>query len=508
MNQSRLIIANALVIWTCRVLLLVPQLLLVPYLIPRIGEAGYGVYALVWSLLTGIDELQTSLQQGVVKYSAAYLAEGRVDAVNRVASSSKLYSVVLAVLASAGMAAASQHPELGTVGVPLLLVAILVLFLIPLTPYLAIIQSKQRYYVGVVSDTVSKYLGLGMTVAWFTWVGPSVPALIVIMTSTLLLSRLGQVPVAYRLVPGLRVRAALFDRTHFRLLLAFGGMTVVVSLLNVANTTGLRWLMGTLVSAQFVAHLAIMLMPSLLLAQVIQALTVTVMPATSAYEASGNYSKLQALLLRSTRYTAAIAMTAVMLAVVLLKDVLALWLGAEYTFLAPQTLVVFACMALLMSTSSAHHMLKGLGKLRLTVLCSFVGTVGAPLPVLLTTFALTHDPNLAVVTGLSMGSLCQALLHIGFAMRQVRASWRQAIVPALGQPLGAGVVVMLGASAVLAYGNVQSIVLRCVVAAIAVCGYWALLYGLFATASERQQARQLVQRFVRARSLRVGPSKA
>ncbi len=68
-------------------LLLVPQLILVPYLIATIGETGYGVYALVWSLLLGIDQLLQSLQSGVVKYSAGFLAEGRIDDVNRVVSS-------------------------------------------------------------------------------------------------------------------------------------------------------------------------------------------------------------------------------------------------------------------------------------------------------------------------------------------------------------------------------------------------------------------------------------
>ena len=74
--------------WATQVLQLVPQLIIVPYLIGTIGDAGYGVYALVWSLMMSIEQLQSSLQQGVVKYSAGYLAQGRVDDVNRIVSSS------------------------------------------------------------------------------------------------------------------------------------------------------------------------------------------------------------------------------------------------------------------------------------------------------------------------------------------------------------------------------------------------------------------------------------
>jgi len=40
MRQSHLILSNALVIWGTRVFLLVPQVILVPYLIATIGESG------------------------------------------------------------------------------------------------------------------------------------------------------------------------------------------------------------------------------------------------------------------------------------------------------------------------------------------------------------------------------------------------------------------------------------------------------------------------------------
>jgi hypothetical protein len=54
MRQSHLIFSNAIIIWVARVLLLVPQLIMVPFLIHRIGDVGYGVYALTWSLMISI----------------------------------------------------------------------------------------------------------------------------------------------------------------------------------------------------------------------------------------------------------------------------------------------------------------------------------------------------------------------------------------------------------------------------------------------------------------------
>jgi len=155
--------------WAARVFLLVPQVILVPYLIATIGESGYGAYALVWSLTMSIEQLQRSLQSGVVKYSAGFLAQGRVDEVNRVVSSSFVYSLLLAVVAATGIlvAAVFYKDPSGQIGTALVVVGIMVLFAFPLTPYIAIIQSRQRYYVGAIADTLSKYVSTLLTVLWF-----------------------------------------------------------------------------------------------------------------------------------------------------------------------------------------------------------------------------------------------------------------------------------------------------------------------------------------------------
>lgn len=495
MRQSHLILSNALVIWASRVLLLVPQVILVPYLIQTIGEAGYGVYVLIWSLLMGIDQLEQSLQQGVVKYSAAFLAEKRIDEVNRVVSSSFVYSILLAIVASTGIfiAATRCADPTGDLRVSLFVVAALVFLIIPLTPYIAVIQSRQRYYVGVLANTLSKYVSLAVVVAWFTLVTPSVEALIVIMVVTLLLSRLVQVPVAYRMVPGLRNRPSTFDWRIFRLIVAFGGTVVLLGLCNIVNTTSVRWLMGSLVSTSFVAHLAIILMPGVLLSQIVLAMTVTIMPATSAYQATGNDQMLRELLLRSMRYTAIIVLAGLFVAAVLVKDVLALWVGSDYTFLAPYTLAIFASVALVMTTSSAHHMLKGLGKLRIVVFIALVGMVIVPLVLIVSVFVLSRDPYLAVTVGLVAGNVVWVMMHLGFAMKVVCVSLRDIFTRVYRQPLIAAAVAGVPAFMLVKYGGMDAVALRISLGMFATLAFLAQMYFMFATPAERQQTAEIVQ---------------
>src|SRR5690606_30653855 len=155
-----------------------------------------------------------------------------------------------------------------------------------------------------------------------------------------ILSRLAQVPVAYRLIPGLRNHPKCFDWPTFRTVASFGGMVVLIGLCLMANSAGIRWLMQALASTSFVAHLAIIVMPTVLLSQVVLALTITVMPATSAYEATGNQKMLQELMCRGMRYSALIVLAALLGTIPLLEDLLALWVGPAYVFLAPYTLTL------------------------------------------------------------------------------------------------------------------------------------------------------------------------
>lgn len=498
MRQSYLILINTAVIWVNRVLLLVPQLVLVPYLIGKIGENGYGIYALIWSLMIGIDRLEQSLQQGVVKYSAALLAENRLNEVNRIVSSSFVYSIILAFLASTcifvGALLSVPKSELETA---LFVLVALTLLIIPLTPYIAVLQALQYYFVGVFADTISKYISLAAILVWFKLATPSAGAAIIIMASMLLLSRISQVPLAYRFVPGLQNRPSLFNRDAFILIFAFGGMTVFIALCGIANSTGVRWLMGLLVSTSFVAHLAIMVMPSSLISQIVLAMTITIMPATSAYEATGNIVRLRELLIRTMRYTAIVVLVPLLFAMLLVKEVLALWVGPDYIFLAPYTMGIFVSMVFLLASSSAHHMLKGLGRLRITVVIALLGKVIIPIGLLLGVLFVSHDPYIAVTSGLAVGNVVSGVLTVCFSIKVVQAGffktlWRAFFEPSIAMTFVAAPVFLL-----IHYAGIDSPCMRLCIATIGALVFLIEMYFVFATSAERRQAAELVRSFAR-----------
>jgi O-antigen/teichoic acid export membrane protein len=193
------------------------------------------------------------------------------------------------------------------------------------------------------------------------------------------------------------------------------------------------------------------------------------------------------------RYTAIIVLAGLLVAALLVKDVLALWVGSKYTFLAPYTLVLFASVALVMTTSGAHHMLKGLGKLRIVVFIALVGLVIVPLVGIVSAFVLSRDPYLAVTVGLAAGNVVYVMMYLGFAMKVVHVSLHDVLTRVYKQPLIAAAVVGVPAYVLVKYGGMDAVALRICLAMVAALAFLAQMYFVFATPAERRQAAEIVQ---------------
>ncbi len=505
MRQSHLLIYNAVVIWVTRILRVFPELILVPFLIHRIGEAGYGVYALAWSLMLAIDMLQMGLCSGVIKHSAAFLAEKQIQEVNKVISTAFVYSIIFGLLACVSILLVVRLSGNLAEGLVfgLVLVALMALIVIPLTPYVGIILSLQRYDINAIADTLFRYIKVLLIVLWFKLLSPSLESLMVISVAVVILTRLVQVPIAYRLIPGLRNHPSLFRWQMFKILMSFGAMIILCTFCSILNNTGIKWLMGTMVSTAFVAHLVIMLTPALLLSQIVQAMTLTIMPAASKYNALGDYHVLSELFIRGTRYGTLLVTAGIMAAVLSMRSVLVVWVGSEYEFLAPFAIIIFCGVSFLMSTSCAHHMLRGMGMLRVSLLNSVVGLVVVPVLSIMIILLVCKKPYLAVATSLCLGSVVNGLMQLYFCTKAVRVSYRKILLRAYGKPLMVAIPVSTLAFGFVTYGSIESLGGRMFVSAVAGFLFGVVFYLLFFTAAERTQAKECYQLVLdRAVSLR------
>jgi len=475
-------------------LVVVPQLILVPYLLGTIGESGYGVYALVWPLLLSVERMHRSLQSGVVKYSAGFIAQHKVEKVNRVFSASFIYSIILGILAAAGTVAIAHfyQDSTGQINDALRIIAFMLLLIFPLTPFVAMVQARQRYFIETIADTVSKYVSLLIIYLWFELTSPSVLVVIVVMVSALFLSRLVQVPFAYRLVPGLKNRLRNFEWDSFKMIAGFGMGTIFAAISLGLNTSGLRWLMEILVSSSFVAQLAIMIMPASLMSDLINAMMITIMPATSAYQATGNLQLLKELFIRSMRYAVMILIPAGFTAVVLMADILKLWVGDRYIFLAPFTIILFLGQGIWLATLPASQILKGTGEIKKFVFSYWIGLVIIPLISILVLYSRGSDAYQSVTYGLSFGYLIGGAFQLYFGVDLLAIDIKDLLKRVFIQPVLAAVplvgILILG----MTLNIFMTIQARIIVTIVSLLAYGVILYFFIANEEERIQGKELV----------------
>ena len=237
----------------------------------------------------------------------------------------------------------------------------------------------------------------------------------------------------------------------------------------------------------------IMLMPGLLLSQIIGAATITVMPATSAYEATGNQRMLQELLIRGMRYTMILVLAGLFVAGLLMRNVLSIWVGSDYVFLVPYALVLFASISFMISTSVAHHMLKGMGKLRAVVVIYWLGLVIVPIGLLLIIFQTWHNPYVAVVVGLATGHLVCGFLQMGFCTKMIHVDLRGVLMRVYAQPIIVAAIVCVVVVSIITISGIDDLFKRICVSTLAILLFFSGCYAIIATATERQQVKGVIQ---------------
>lgn len=91
-------VKNVLWSWTGVIVSIFTGLWLSPYIIRKLGDEGYGVWALVFSFLEYYWLLDLGMRSATLKYSAHYRATGEEEKVNEVVNTGLAYSAMTAAL--------------------------------------------------------------------------------------------------------------------------------------------------------------------------------------------------------------------------------------------------------------------------------------------------------------------------------------------------------------------------------------------------------------------------
>jgi O-antigen/teichoic acid export membrane protein len=501
MRQSHRLIYNAMVGWVAHVVEVAIGFLLLPFLVHRVGAAGYGIYGLAFSVSMALDFVRVALAAALTKFVAGYAAQDSRDDINRVLGTTCAFGWTIGLLAG-GAVIALQNPLADLMSIApadrevfqdsLVAMGVLIAVSFGLMPYLGVLLGYQRHDLMRLGQAAVRIAQALLMVGWFVFVGPAVTPLAVITLICGVLLHLVWMGAAYRSWPWLRGSPRQFRVDTLKMVLGFAVMMILIGLTAMLMQQGGRWIVGGMISVDFVTYFTVMTTPAWFIFSAVQDLTLTIMPAASKYQAADNQLMLIDLFVRGTRYSLLIAGACVAIFAPILHPLLNLWMGPEFEHLASPMLPLLVSAGLGGSCSCAHNMLKGLGKPQLVLASSLTSAI-ISLILMAVAIKVFKATDWAVSLGFATFCVLSCVLQNWLCLRVTEASWRKLLWQAYGQPLVILVPVVGGALLLTRKLDVQGVVPTAISAATTVLAFALPFSALFFSAEEWQLARETLQ---------------
>ncbi len=360
--------------WLAFAAVMLVSFFMTPYMIRKLGDGPYGVWAFVESLLAYLTLFDLGIAACVVRYVAKFRRTGEADRLTGLLSTTwfLFWGLAVGVLLVGGAVIPASVAGMESGGVPraeavafgLLMLGNLAATL-PLSVFPAVLDGLERYG----SKSLVRLVVLAGRTAGFILVvenGGSLWEIGLVVTAANLAEHFACAVLCRRFLPGVRFRRRAVNRASFREIrgyslhafLAMIGvrLTAQSGPLIVAAVLG----MGPVTAFAVVARLVDM--AKSLLRQAITTLT----PAVSSLDAAGKHAEIGAMLVKATRFVLYLMLPVQIGLVIFGQAFLKLWLrDPVYGEICYAPLVILSLpLSLAVAQSVAARVLFGTGRLK------------------------------------------------------------------------------------------------------------------------------------------------
>lgn len=347
-------------------------LVMTPVLVRGLGAEGYGIWALVGSLILYFELLEFGLGKAAPKYVAEFAARGDADRLRRAIATAFWILVVpglVAILLGAATAAVfpglfGVSPQLSSAAQVLVLLVIFDLAVsIPGDTFGGTLMGLQRF--DLINATLI-VVAVAQAIAWAI-VLASGGGLVMLGVVTVALSLVGQLArylIVRRLLPGLSLSRRQLDRSLVR---PFAGLSAWFALIDVSIVVLSRIdtvVVGLSVGVAAAGIYAIGQKLILLVDQLIVPATKMFFPHSSELDAQQDPTGLRASLITGTRLSLAVAIPMCLVMATLAERILRAWVGRGFNDAGLVVVFLAAALVITSLTRTSLLMLQGMGRAR------------------------------------------------------------------------------------------------------------------------------------------------
>lgn len=492
-----------------KLLYLVSRLALPPLILAHLGLAEYGLWATCFILVSYIGLSTSGIAVVYVRFVAEFHARGDLAAINRLLSTGVMLmgGIGLAVmlcltLALPSLLALFHVPPSQQALASTLWLGASAIFLLDasagafayLLHGLQRIRSEQQIW-------VCAFLLEALLIAAFLSLGWGAHGLLAAFALRYAFSCSAAIIVARRVLPGLAIHPALFERESLRRFLGYGGRVQLSGLLANALNSAERVIAGLLLGPQATALLELGTKLPGTMISVPGAINGVAVPAAARLGAIGDGLALQALYRQTQRITALLLALPMPLLAVFALPICSAWLGPKPEVASVAAIMAWMTLAshLHVLTGAASSVLRGIGNVRNEFVCHAMRAGGLGAAVLFVHLSGQQGVSelaRALAVGMAVAALgCLAWneILIGGSLR--RLSCRTLLPTLVGYPLALALQALLPP---ISAGSREQIVFSLLAAAaLYSAATGAALYFFVLDAAERQPIGKAWQRLMR-----------
>ncbi len=452
LNTSRVIARNIFSNWANLAVTVVIGFFMMPFLVHRLGDALYGIWALVISLVGYGNLLDFGVRSSIVKYVSQHHAtddRNRLRALftTTLAAYTTIGALALAVAATAALFLPHLFrvpPELaGEVRLVLLILSLDLALRFPAGVFEGFLAGIQRYEVANGIAIGSNLLRAALTVGFLVQGGGLLALSAVMLASNILMSA-AMAGACVRLLPWLSLGERRVDRAVLREVYTYGLWTFVIAAASRVLYDSDPILIGTFLPAATITHFAVANNLVRYLRQLAYGFGNVFNPAASALEARSEHEQVGRLVIDGTRYALTVILPAAVFLALCGREFIALWMGPRYAAESGTVLVVLVLSQVAaMGQFPAGAVLFGLNRHRHL---AFIFLGSALLKVALCLALIPSHGILGAAVGTAIPELAASLVLIpALVTRCVKVPlgryFRQAFLPPVASVLPAAALV-------------------------------------------------------------------
>ncbi|MGH9342747.1 MAG: lipopolysaccharide biosynthesis protein [Terriglobia bacterium] len=343
--------------------------LLLPFILHRLGDTAFGLYALIFSITGYYGILDFGIRSSLGRYVAKFNAVGDTHDLNRFLSTAFFtYCIiggvvlVVTIVGTIYIDSIFHVPPAFYKSARLLLLivgsAIAVCF--PLDLFSGALYTLQRF---ATCDMVSMFTA-SLRAALIVWVLTHGLGLLAVASITMgcnILTCLIDMVFLFKAIP-LHLSWKLANKESFRMMVGYSVPAFVASMSQQMRFYSAEVLIGLMFSAAQITFFSI----ATRLIDYVNRLTGTtanVFTSISSHaESTGNVEALKKILEQGSRACALVAFPLGVLLIVLGKPIIHIWMGARYVISYPILVVLIVPMVLYFAQTAAMRLLFGIGK--------------------------------------------------------------------------------------------------------------------------------------------------